>query len=152
MKFQRRIGVVLAWIVLLYMCAIVALVFYLQAHPGSIPRWIPISMLCFFVATVVVGSVVIRRTARKLEKGETTEEAKQRRAVATKGLKAGLVLYILILLNGIALILQREIPLNYAIPGLAIDMFLIAVFWISLRRLKKVDVNDQATRQQLPQK
>jgi hypothetical protein len=152
MKFQRRIGVVLAWIVLPYMCAVVALVFYVQAHPGPIPHWIPISMLCFLVAIIVGGSVVIRRTARKLAKGETAEEAKQPRAAATKWLKAGLVLYVLILLNGIRLIVQRQMPLNYAIPGLAIDMFLIAVFWISLRRLKRVEPSNRTTRQQIPQK
>jgi len=152
MKFQNGIGAVLAWIVLPYMCVIVALVFYVQAHTGPIPRWIPISMLCFFVATIVVGSVVIRRTARKLAEDETTEDARRRRATATKGLKAGLVLYVLILLNGIRLIVQREVPLNYAIPGLAIDIFLIVLFWISLRRLEKFELDNQTTHQQIPKK
>jgi type VI protein secretion system component VasK len=152
MKFQRRIGAVLAWVVLPYMYVVVALVFYAQVHPGPIPRWILISMLCFFVATIVVGSVVIRRTARKLAKDETADEAKRRRAAATRGLKAGLVLYVLILLNGIRLIVQRTVPWNYAIPGLTIDIFLITVFWISLRRLKQIELNNQSMRQQIPQK
>jgi uncharacterized membrane protein len=152
MKFQRRIVVVLACVVVPYMCAVIALVFYIQAHPGPMPRWIPVSMLCFFVATIVVGSVVIRRTARKLAKDETAEEAKRRRATATKGLKAGLVLYVLILLNGIRLVVQREVPLKYAIPGLVIDILLIAVFWTSLRRLNRFELNNQTARQQIPQK
>jgi len=109
-------------------------------------------MLCFFVATIVVGSVAIRRTARKLVKDKTAEEAKPRRAAPTKWLKAGLVFYVLALLSGIRLIVQREVPLKYAIPGLAIDIFLIAVFWRSLRRLKKFDLNNQTTREQTPQK
>jgi hypothetical protein len=152
MKFLRRIAVVLICIGLSYACAIVALVTYVQAHPGPVPRWILVSLLCFFVLIIVVGSIVIRRTARKLASSETPEAGKQRRAFATKGLKAGLVLYVLILLNGIRLVVQRTVPWNYAIPGLTIDIFLITVFWISLRRLKQFELNDQATRQQLPQK
>jgi len=143
MKLQVRTILVLT--VLPYMCAVVFFVRYVLAHPGPVPRWISLSMLLFLVLTIGVGSIVIRGSARKQAATETPEEGELRRARAAQGLKAGLVLYFLILLNGIRLVVQGEIPLRYAIPGLAIDLFLIVVFWTSLRRLKRLENTGQSS-------
>jgi threonine/homoserine/homoserine lactone efflux protein len=152
MKFQRKSGLAFGGMMLSNMCAVFALVFYVLAHPGAaVPRWIPVSMVCFFVLTFMGWWIIVRRFSRRLASEETPEEGRQRRARATKGLKAGLVLYILILLNGIRLVVERAISWKYSIPGLTVDLLLIMVFLTSLRRLKKFELNDQATRRQIPQ-
>jgi hypothetical protein len=143
MKLQVK--TILVLVVVPYMCAVVFFVRYVIAHPGPVPRWISLSMLLFLMLTVGGGGIVISRVARRQKAVETPEQGNLRRARARKGLKAGLVLYFVILLNGIRLIVQREIPLNYAIPGLVVDLLLIAVFWTSLRRLKNSEMNSQSS-------
>ena len=140
MKFERKIRVLLIGLVSPYLCAVLALVYYMQGHPGPLPHWIYTSMALFFLFILVVGSVIVTRVVSLRAAVETPEEGKQRRARTSKRLKAGLVLYVLILLNGIRLVAQNSLPWSYAIPGLAIDLFLIAIFWFSLRRLKRTEI------------
>jgi Na+/H+ antiporter NhaD/arsenite permease-like protein len=147
MRFERKIGLVLVCMVLPYKCAVFAFVFYVQAHPGPVPRGISLSMLCAMVLTFVVGGVVISRLAKKEAARQTTEEAKLRRARASRGLKVGLIVCIVILLNGIRLLLQQAIPLIYAIPGLAVVSVLFVTSWASLQRLKKAEANAKASGQ-----
>lgn len=144
MKLQAKIAVVLVGITLAYMCAAVAFSLYLVKHPGPVPRSISIPLLCFFILTIVGGAVILSRVVRKQARVETVEEGKLRRARAVKGLKAGLILWGLILLNGIRLVAQNEVPWVYAIPGLTVDVLLIAVFGVSLRKLRKFE---EATQQ-----
>jgi NADH:ubiquinone oxidoreductase subunit 5 (subunit L)/multisubunit Na+/H+ antiporter MnhA subunit len=147
MRFERKIGLVLACIIFPYMCAVFALVFYVQAHPGPVPRWISLSMLCGMVLTLIVGGILISRFAKKEAARQTEEEARLRRTRASRGLKVGLIVYIVILLNGIRLVLQQTIPLVYAIPGLTVVSVLFVTSWASLQRLKKAEANAKASGQ-----
>jgi len=94
-------------------------------------------MLGVLVVTFVVGTILIKRLVRRQVATETPIEGDQRRKFAVKGLKGGLILYSLILLNGIRLVLEGEVPWRFAIPGVAIDLFIIGGCWFSLRRLQK---------------
>lgn len=110
-------------------------VLYLAVH-GSVgasrlPHWIWSAMFSYFVASLVAVGYLGRRGAAK-PRGDT--EAKARGVNATRGLKIGIALYVVILLNGLGLIVQRTVPLRYALPGLLIDVLLIAVFWWLLAR------------------
>jgi len=96
-------------------------------------------MLCGLIATIVFQTTVLKRAAKKRAAIETAEQARLRRARAIKGLKAGLVLWGLILLNDIRMLLEGTISWTYAIPGLIIVIFITAVTWISLRRLQRVE-------------
>lgn len=136
-RLQRKVGVVMACMVLPYVCAIFLFVRYLQVHPGPVPRWISLAMLGVLVVTFVVGTICIKRVVRQQVATETPFEGDQRRKLAAKGLKGGLILYGLILLNGIRLVLEGDVPWRYAIPGLAIDLLMIGVCWFCLRRLQK---------------
>jgi hypothetical protein len=151
MKFERKIVLLLGCMVLPNMFGAAALFVYIHTHPGElVPRWVSVPMLCLFILTIVGGSIALTRTARKQAKIETPEESKLRRSRATKGLKAGLVLWGLILLNGIRLVVQHEVPWIYAVPGLTVDVLLIVVFWISLKRLRKFEATTAETGQQHP--
>ena len=99
-------------------------------------------MFALFIAVCALVALAISRAAREQVAVETIIEADSRRSYASKGLKAGLILYALILLNGIRLVLQGDVSWWYAIPGLAIDVFLISVTWVSLRRLKQHKPSD----------
>lgn len=142
MKFEKKIKLVLVSSVFPYLCAVFALVFYLQRHPGAVPRWIAISLLCAMILTLVVGGFVISHLAKKEAARETRAEAKQR-ARASKGQKVVLIIGVLILLNAIRLILGGTIPWSYAIPGLSIAVLLIFSSWLTLKKLKKADDNSQ---------
>ena len=144
MKFERKIGVVLVCMVLPYMCAVAAFVLYAQAHLGPVPRWISLTMLGAMILTFVVGGVVVSRLAKKQAARETAEEAKLRRARASKGLKTGLVVYILILLNGVRLLFEHAIPWVYGAPGLAVVLLMVITTWASLKKLKKAEALAQA--------
>jgi len=130
--------------VLPYMCAVLRLVFYHRAHPGALPRWIPLLMMVFLVLTILAGGALLSRAARRHSVDESTEESKLRKSSGKRVLQTGLVLYVLILLNGIRLVVEHSVPWAYAIPGLAMDIFLIAVFGWLLRRLKKTEAGDAA--------
>jgi len=91
------------------------------------------------ILTLVLPSFIIRRAARKQAAVETAEEGRIRRARAAIGIKVGLVLWGLIFLNGIRMVVEHEVRWLYAVPGLAVDILLIVVFWNSLRRLKKFE-------------
>ena len=147
MKLQGKIALILVGITLPYMCAVVAFGFYITKHPGPVPRSISVPLFCFFLLTIIGGAMIVSRMARKRARIETAEEGKLRRARAVKGLKAGLVVWGLILLNGIRLVAQHEIPWAYAIPGLTVDVLLVVVFWTSLKRLKKFETKAEADQQ-----
>lgn len=148
MKLRGKIALILVGITLPYMCAVVAFGIYVMKHPGPVPRSISVPLLCFFILTIVGGAIILSRAVRKQAKIETADEGKLRRARAMKGMKLGLVVWGLILLNGIRLIAQHEVPWIYAISGLTVDALLIAVFWISLKRLRKSEGTTAETGQQ----
>lgn len=86
----------------------------------------------FLVALVVVGAISRR--------GRTTAPATQKAGDShstSRTLKGALILYILIFLNGLGLALSGMIPLTFAVPGLTIDVLLIALFLWLLGRQKK---------------
>jgi hypothetical protein len=140
MKMQRGVGLVMLCIVLPDTCALLAFVFYVVSHPGPVPRWITVSLVCFIVFTGILGTFVVRRLALKRAVIETPDERDLRRNRALKWLKVGLVFYLLAMLNGIRVVLQGEIPWRYSIPGFTIDILLIVAFWISIRRLKSAEM------------
>jgi hypothetical protein len=148
MKLQAKIAMVLVGAVLPHMCAVVALAFYTTKHPGPLPRPILVLLFCLFILTIVGGGVLLSRVVRKRVKIETADEGKLRRARATKGMKVGLVVWGLILLNGVRLVAQHEVRWIYAIPGLGVDILLIVAFWISLKRLEKSETKGSETGQQ----
>ena len=141
MKPEMKTVALLVCISFLYaLCAGGALFLYIHAHPGGlIPRWISVPVFCLFILTIVLTSVLVKRAARKQVAAEKAEEAVIRRKRAIKVMKGGLILWGLIFLNGIRLVVQREVPLLYAIPGLAIDLLLAVVFWTSLKRMRKFE-------------
>jgi hypothetical protein len=142
MKLQKKITVLMVCLILPYMCAVLFLVRYMLAHPGPLPRWIAILMLCLLITTCALGGVAILRVTRKHLAAETSEEGDRRGTRAIKTLKAGLVIYGLILLNGIALVVRHKIAWNYGVPGLVVDLLLIILFWFSLSRLKTSSTTD----------
>lgn len=112
-------------------------VFYLAlrgpAGIGSLPHWTWGAAFFYFVASLVA----IGYWGRGRKPGEAVRDPQMKARSATRAsraLKIGLVLYIVILLNGLRLVLQGTVPLRYAIPGLIVDVFLIAVSWWLLAR------------------
>ena len=141
MRFERKIGLLLICTALPYMCAVAALIAYILAHPGEpVPRWISVPMLCLFILTIVGGGMFLSRAAKKQARSETPEEGRARRARAIKGLKAGLLVWALILLNDVRMLAEGTIPWTVAIAGLAVAALLIAASWVSLRRLKRAEM------------
>jgi hypothetical protein len=150
-KFEKKIALILLCMPVPLMLSALALFLYIHAHPGElVPRWISIPMLCLLILTIGGGSVILTRTARRHARLETPDEGKLRRARTIKGLKVGLVVWILILLNDIRLLAQHDVPWAYGIPALIIIALMIAVFWVSRERLKKIDAADPG-QEQTPQ-
>ena len=149
MKFEKKVILILLCTSFTYvLCAGGGLFLYIRAHPGGlIPRWISVPMLCLFILMIVLGSFLVRRAARKHAKVETAEEGHLRRVRAIKGLKTGLIVWGVILLNDIRMLLQRTIPWTIAVPGSAIVLFMIVVTWVSLRRLQKAEAAGPETKQ-----
>jgi len=151
MKLETKTVLLLLCISFLYvLCAGGTLFWYIHAHPGSlVPRSITVPVLCLFILTILLLTVLIRRAARKQAAVETADEAHSRRVRAIKGLKAGLIIWGLILLNGIRMLLQRTIPWTAAIPGLLTVLTMVVVTWSSLRRLQKAEATNPGQRQTL---
>jgi ABC-type dipeptide/oligopeptide/nickel transport system permease subunit len=78
---------------------------------------------------------------------EGAEEAHLRRVRAIKGLKAGLIVWGVILLNDIRMLIQGTAPWKFAIPGFVIVLLMIVVTWVSLRRLQKAEAPDPENKQ-----
>ena len=135
MNQQRRFAVFLACVILPYMCAVLGLVWYMQAHPGPVPQWITFPMACYLIAACI-GVIVFSRIGRKRWPVEISEEDNRRRPGAIKAIKTALVLYVVITSNAVWLVLSRKIPWNYAAPGLVVDVLLLFLLWSSWKRLK----------------
>jgi hypothetical protein len=100
---------------------------------GRLPHWTWALAFFYFAASLVA----IGYWGRDRKPNRTVADLRTN-ALSTsdpsRALKVGLVLYIVILLNGLRVILQRSVPLRYAVPGLIVDAFLIGVFWWLLAR------------------
>ncbi len=149
MKFEKKAVLILLCTSVTYvLCAGGGLFLYIHAHPGGlIPRWISVPMLCLFILTIVVGSLLVRRAARQEAKVEGAEEAHLRRMRAIKGMRIGLIVWGVILLNDIRMLLQRTIPWTAAVPGSAIVLLMFVGTWVSLRRLQKAEAANPETKQ-----
>ena len=140
MKLDTRISILFAYMVLLSLGSSFCLFLYIHAHPGApIPRFISVSMLLVFVFSIGFGSFALARTARKQASIETADQRARRRTRAIKGLRVGLVVWILIFLNDVRMLVQRDIQLIPAIVGMSVVAVLIVVSWTSLRRLKAAE-------------
>jgi len=141
MRFERKITLFLFFISFLYVfCAGGVLFWYIRAHPGGlIPRRVSIPIFCLFVFTIVIMTLLVRRAARKQALIETQEEGHLRRMRAIKGLKVGLIVWGVILLNDIRMLLERSIPWTVASAGSAVILLMIVATWVSLRRLQKAE-------------
>jgi len=123
---------------LIFFAPYFAFVLYLAvrgpAGVGRLPHWIWGVAFCYFVA----GILAIGYWGRARRADETVQNPDTKAASSSCGssraLKIGLILYVLILLNGLRLVVQGSVPLRYAIPGLIVDVFLLAVFWWLLVR------------------
>ena len=151
MRFEKKITLILLLTSLVYVfCAGGGLFWYIHTHPGGlIPRRISIPILCLFILTIVTMTLLVRRAARKQALIETAEDGHLRRVRAIKGLKIGLIVWGVILLNDIRMLLERSIPWTVAIPGSAIVLLMTVVTWVSLRRLQKAEATTPETNQKL---
>jgi hypothetical protein len=95
----------------------------------------------------VLQTFLVKHAARKKAKIETVGEAHLRRVRAIKGLKTGLIVWGVILLNDVRMLLQRTIPWSVSIPGFAIVLLMAVVTWVSLRRLQKAEAANSETEQ-----
>jgi Na+/H+ antiporter NhaD/arsenite permease-like protein len=148
MELKKKIFIFLAGLTLASMCIVALLVVYVRTHPGNLPMWIPLAMFAFLITTCVLGGVYLLRSVRRQAAVETVAERSERQTSAAKGLKIGLVVWSLIFLNGIRLTLQHTVPWQYAVPGLAFDFLLIVLFWRSLSRLRRAQI--QSVKQAAP--
>src|SRR5271165_1851683 len=98
---------------------------------AGMARWVWWVALCyFFVGLIVVGTTSGRR---KTIAAATRESVPAN--TTTRALKGGLILYVLILLNGAGLVLRGRIPFRFAVPGLTVDALLFALFlWLLTRQ------------------
>jgi hypothetical protein len=151
MKFEKKVLLILFCPAVAYtLCAGGVLFWYIHAHPGAlIPRWISVPIFCLFILTILLPSFFLRRATRKQAMIEGSEEAHLRRVRAIKGLKTGLIVWGVILLNDIRMLLQRSIPWTVAIPGSAIVLLMIVVTWVSLRRVQRAEAATPETKRKL---
>lgn len=56
-----------------------------------------------------------------------------------------MILYVLIFLNGVGLALSGRIPFRFAVPGLAVDVLLIALFLWLLNRQKRTGKEERGS-------
>jgi hypothetical protein len=149
MRFEKKITLILLFTSFVYvLCAGGGLFWYIRAHPGGlIPRWISIPMMFLFILTIVAMTLLMRRAGRKQALIETEEGGHLRRVRAIKGLKVGLIIWGVILLNDIRMLIQGTTPWKFAIPGCAIVLLMIVVTWVSLRRLQKSEAARSETKQ-----
>ena len=142
MKFERKIGLILALTALPCIYALLVLLPYVLAHPGGrVPRSISVSLLCLFLLTIVGVSILLSRAAKKEAVSETSEARELRQARAARGLKIGLIVWILILLNDFRMLMLGTVPWIAAIVAMVVITFLIVVSWTSLKRLKNVETS-----------
>lgn len=141
MRPERRAALFLFSICLVYvLCAGGVLFLYIHAHPGApVPRSVSVPILCLLLLTIGGGAFVANRMARRQAISETAEQGHLRQTRAIKGLKAGLVVWCLILLNDIRMLAAGSIPWKYAAPGLIVVVLMVAVCWRSLVRLKRTE-------------
>jgi hypothetical protein len=149
MKFEKKVILILLCTSLIYvLCAGGSLVLYIRAHPGApMPRWISAPIFCLFILTILLGSFLVRRAARKQAKIEGAAQAHLRRMRATKGLKTGLIVWGVILLNDFRMLIQGTAPRKFAIPGFAIVLLMVVVTWVSLKPVQKADALDPENKQ-----
>jgi hypothetical protein len=97
------------------------------------------------MATMVVGGLYITRFVRKATAVETPEEKQERQTFGARHLKIGIVVFSLILLNGLRILVQEPQLWRYAIPGLMVDVLFIVVCWRTLRKLQKSQTGNSPT-------
>lgn len=141
MKLKKRILVVVVSLMLAPVLVFAVLGIYMRAHPGPLPAWVVFAAVSFLIAITVAVFVNFLSAVRKDVAIETTAERSQRQAIAAKGFKAAIVLFSLIFLNGIRLVIQHAVPWQYAIVRLTVNASAVVAFWISLRRLKKSQID-----------
>jgi membrane protein YdbS with pleckstrin-like domain len=141
MQLKRAIILLTVFIMLLGVCNAGFLIYYVHEHAGPVPPRIILSMVCFLGVGAAAGIVATSRHSRKQARTETPEEARSRRSFAIKGLKVGLVVWTLILLNDVRMLVQHDAPWIDAIPGMAIVALLVIISWISLKRLRTAEKN-----------
>lgn len=149
MKFDKKVILILLGTSFIYvLCAGGGLLFYIHAHPGGlVPRRISVPILCLFIFTIALQAFLLKRAARKKAEVETAGEAHLRRVRAIKGLKTGLIVWAVILLNDVRMLLQRDTPWRVSVPAFAIVLSITVVMWVSLRRLQKAEAANSGTKQ-----
>jgi hypothetical protein len=101
---------------------------------AGMARWVWWVALCYFFVGLIIVEVTSGR--RKTIAAATRKEAPAN--TTTRALKGGLILYILIFLNGAGLAIRGRIPFWFAVPGLTVDALLIALFlWLLTRQRSK---------------
>jgi membrane protein implicated in regulation of membrane protease activity len=118
------------------MCVVIGLVYYTQTHLKPLPGWLPLAMLSFLIATIILGGIFVRRFAHKVIGGETLEQRHERQVTAAKGLKGGIIVFSLIFLNDLRMLLQDSAAWKIALIGLTISGLFVVVCWRSLRHLR----------------
>jgi hypothetical protein len=140
MELKTRITLAIAVMFAALLCIIASvsiLVLYVRARhdplPTSIFLLLPTCILCAFVVALLIVRGDRTRTETDVAAGFSPH-----RSWMTNAIKAGIVIYVLGLLNGIRLVAQHVIPLEYALVGFTICIVLIAVHWKALKRLDKL--------------
>jgi hypothetical protein len=137
MEIRKRVVLAMAVMFAALLCVVAILIIYDRTHHGPPPT----SIFFLIPAFMLCGSVIAFRIVRGGRTRSQTEIAagfSPHRSWMTKAIKAGLVIYVLGLLNGIRLVAEHAIPLKYAVVGFTICIALIAAHWRALGRLDKI--------------
>jgi hypothetical protein len=99
---------------------------------AGMARWVWWVAFCYFIGGIIVFGLTSGR--RKTIPASAKEKTPLTKNTA-RTLKGGLILYVLIFLNGAGYTISGRIPFWFAVPGLIVDALLIALFlWLLARQ------------------
>ncbi len=99
---------------------------------ASMPQWVWFVTLCYFIVGIIAAGFMF---SRKKKSPITSTEHADGSSSTRRALKGGLVLYALIFLNAIGLVVSGKVPVQFAMPGIIVDLLLFALFlWLLVRQ------------------
>jgi hypothetical protein len=138
MELRKRIVLATAVMFAALTCVITIIIFYVRTHSGPVPTSIVLVFPALILGAFVVALLIVR-SGRTRSETEIATGFSPHRSWMRKAIRAGLVIYVLGLLNGIRLVAEHAIPIKYGLVGFTICIALITAHWKALKRLDKIN-------------
>jgi len=130
MKDSLKLGVVFASVIISYFAVVFWLAYRGAQYVDSLPVFVRLAMLAYFVLSIVVLSLAVKRFRRPREASPTGKLMVSKEKRGKRSLKSLLFIYLVAVpLCVVFAISQKEVPVKIALAGLIVPVLMIGVLW-----------------------